>query len=289
MKKDSFLLLLTNRDSLTADESARLASLQDEFPYSQAIHNLVARGSQLNNLATKKTSLNVAAVYATDRAVLKAIVSAPAAVRQEPVTKPKAEIKVEVKAPVKGEIKEEQPLTSKDNTEFHPSDLSGDELLNELLHDLDRLKVLKHNFEVAADAFDNQLHHPLATTKDEAPIKVSKKSVDAPRGIIDEIKSTKKKIKPSDPKQKEQFDIIDRFIKSKPSISKNKSATTPVDTTDLSENNSVFSDNIVSETLVEILIKQGKKEKAVEVLKKLIWKFPQKKAYFAAQIEELTS
>jgi hypothetical protein len=38
---------------------------------------------------------------------------------------------------------------------------------------------------------------------------------------------------------------------------------------------------------VEILIHQGKKERAIEVLKKLIWKFPQKKAYFAAQIEDL--
>jgi len=43
----------------------------------------------------------------------------------------------------------------------------------------------------------------------------------------------------------------------------------------------------VSETLVDILIQQGKKDKAIEVLKKLIWKFPQKKTYFAAQIEEL--
>ena len=49
----------------------------------------------------------------------------------------------------------------------------------------------------------------------------------------------------------------------------------------------MFGDNIVSETLVEILLKQGKKDKAIEVLKKLIWKFPQKKAYFAAQIEDL--
>jgi hypothetical protein len=35
------------------------------------------------------------------------------------------------------------------------------------------------------------------------------------------------------------------------------------------------------------LLSQGKKDKAVEVLRKLIWKFPQKKSYFAAQIEEL--
>ena len=48
-----------------------------------------------------------------------------------------------------------------------------------------------------------------------------------------------------------------------------------------------FADNIISETLAEILIRQGKKEKAIEVYRKLIWKFPQKKVYFAAQIEEL--
>jgi hypothetical protein len=48
-----------------------------------------------------------------------------------------------------------------------------------------------------------------------------------------------------------------------------------------------FGDNIISETLVEILVKQGKKERAIEVLKKLIWKYPQKKAYFASQIEDL--
>ena len=48
-----------------------------------------------------------------------------------------------------------------------------------------------------------------------------------------------------------------------------------------------FGDNIVSETLVEILVKQGKKDRAIEVLKKLIWKYPQKKAYFASQIQKL--
>jgi predicted Zn-dependent protease len=57
--------------------------------------------------------------------------------------------------------------------------------------------------------------------------------------------------------------------------------------TDLTEKIELQETHIVSETLVEILLKQGKTEKAVEMLKKLIWKFPQKKAYFAARIEEL--
>ncbi|HEY8934540.1 MAG TPA: hypothetical protein VIM65_04940, partial [Cyclobacteriaceae bacterium] len=105
--------------------------------------------------------------------------------------------------------------------------------------------------------------------------------------LIDEIASTKQELNPETEKQKEQIELINQFIQAQPSIvSREKATTTP--TGDLSSIKSgEFGDNIVSETLVDILLKQGKKDKAIEVLKKLIWKFPQKKAYFAAQIEEL--
>jgi hypothetical protein len=104
--------------------------------------------------------------------------------------------------------------------------------------------------------------------------------------FIDQIAVSKQELSPESEKHKEQIELIDHFIKIQPSISGAKDKQ--------SQNNDLatiktgeFGDHIVSETLVEILLKQGKKEKAVEVLKKLIWKFPQKKAYFAAQIEEL--
>ena len=84
------------------------------------------------------------------------------------------------------------------------------------------------------------------------------------------------------------MEIIDHFIKAQPSISNAKDKPINIPGGDLATiKTGEFGDNIVSETLVELLLKQGKKDKAVEVLKKLIWKFPQKKAYFAAQIEEL--
>jgi predicted Zn-dependent protease len=105
--------------------------------------------------------------------------------------------------------------------------------------------------------------------------------------LIDEIVSTKQEINPETEKQKEQIELINQFIQAQPSIV-NREKTITVPTGDLSTIKSgEFGDNIVSETLVDILLKQGKKDKAIEVLKKLIWKFPQKKAYFAAQIEEL--
>ncbi|HEY5690524.1 MAG TPA: hypothetical protein VIS49_03620 [Cyclobacteriaceae bacterium] len=330
MDKDKFLFLLSNSASLTEEETIELVELQDEFPYSQAIHNLVARGAQLNQFPDKQALLSKAAVYATDRGLLKAIVTAiPGARKIQPEVK-----KEKVEAPRKTDLMPEnaRPTPNEDAPtkevesvaedkrkelakptttppaqlvdqkskkveplpEFEGSKLKGDELINELFHDLDKLKKLKHDFEVAMAQFDRtpipkQEGEPSAVVKEKDKPAAKRKIKEKPEGIIAEIKSTKKKIKPSDPKQKEQLDIINQFIKSEPNIGKNKGTGSSSDTTDLSAGNSSYTDNIVSETLVEILIKQGKKEKAVEMLKKLIWKFPQKKAYFAAQIEELTS
>ena len=105
--------------------------------------------------------------------------------------------------------------------------------------------------------------------------------------IIDEITNNNEEIRPDNDKQKEQISIINHFIKTQPSISNPKERNPPL-SGDLSAIKSgEFGDHIISETLVEILVKQGKKDKAIEVLKKLIWKYPQKKAYFASQIEEL--
>ena len=46
-------------------------------------------------------------------------------------------------------------------------------------------------------------------------------------------------------------------------------------------------EDLVSENLARIMVEQGKTSKAIDIYKKLIWKFPQKKTYFATQIEKL--
>ena len=83
----------------------------------------------------------------------------------------------------------------------------------------------------------------------------------------------------------EQAAIIDHFINARlEPIRADKNAIKQ----DLTATLDTYSENVVSETLVDILLRQGKKEKALEVLRKLIWKFPQKKALFAARIQELS-
>lgn len=144
-------------------------------------------------------------------------------------------------------------------------------------------EVAKENAQASKDPEEESKKPRKKEKKEEKKRRKEEKEASEP--LLHEIKKTNKKVEPPGKKRKKQREIIDRFIKGQPSIS--KPVITNASGVDLSEASTVFSDQIISETLVEILIKQGKREKAIEVLKKLIWKIPQKKSTFAAQIEEL--
>jgi hypothetical protein len=230
------------------------------------IHNLAARAAQDNKLDSKEKLLTVSAIYSTDRGALKSLMTATIKARVE---RSPAVVEVEqIQAP---------PIDSKPN----------DQLLDQLMADLASMRESKRAFEQLIEKMESEKASPLSSLKsDKVESKPTPTPVEPSGDLIEEIKSTKKKIKPESTKQIEQGEIIDQFIKTQPTITR-KNAAPPSNSGDLSEPSSQFGENIVSETLVEILLKQGKKDKAIEALKKLIWKFPQKKAYFAAQIEDL--
>ncbi len=270
MEKDRFLNLVQNFTALSEAEASELDSLQKDYPYSQIIHNLAARAAQDNQLTSHSQLLNLSAVYSTDRSVLKYLMTQPKGEKSEIIVNSPSVI---YSAP------ETNPVVSIDN-DFH-----GDALIHEVEMDLARLKELKHNFELTWGDYES-----VPSKNDHEEKKKNKKTKAAVNespddGLIEHIRSSKKEMDLEGEKQKEQIQIIDNFIKTSPTIPKGKLAS--VVSGDLAENSNGFGDNIISETLVEILLKQGKKDKAVEVLRKLIWKFPQKKAIFAAQIDEL--
>lgn len=91
--------------------------------------------------------------------------------------------------------------------------------------------------------------------------------------------------KGEEPRKSRQNEIISNFIKSNPSIS-------PVDAkrkteVDLSNESTVFHPDVASEYLAEIYLKQGKKERAVQIYEALLVKFPEKSVYFADVIKKL--
>ena len=83
---------------------------------------------------------------------------------------------------------------------------------------------------------------------------------------------------------------VNDFIEKEPSINKkilNNNIDAKRAIEDLSESSTHLSDDVISETLAKLMVKQGRNEKAIDIYKKLIWKFPQKKSYFADQIKKL--
>ncbi|MFM7431554.1 MAG: hypothetical protein ACKO1F_16880 [Flammeovirgaceae bacterium] len=221
--------------------------------------------------------MHASAVYATDRGVLKSIMTAPrstAVLNQENVS-----LVEEAYLPPTS-IHGKEDLTSSEESIVQrtepavlrtESDSDGD-IYEQVVRDIDEMHQAKKRFEEMVAKFENRAFTP--------PLEAGQEEE-----LIEEIKQHAKKRIKADAKLKEQIEIIDRFIKTQPAMPKAKASV--ANAVDLTEKSASFGENIVSETLVELLLKQGKKEKAVGMLKKLIWKFPQKKAYFAARIQEL--
>lgn len=312
MDKSLFLQLLQHYASTSVEEAKEIASLKAQFPYSQLLQTLCARVSKDHGFQNQQGDLQLAAVYAADRGLLKEIITATP---EEPV-----------RQVISKHVNADEQVTST---------IDSIDVADVIMNDLERLSKLKNTFEtlfmdypkskkgnskeIVVDAspppkFSTEDNQEITKSKKERIIEIVKavntvsmidhpvtdeNSLQKKKGgrvdkhgnpvdeLIAEIQRSKDEIIPENEKQKQQIEIINQFIRIQPSISNPKDRG-PSAIGDLNPVKSgEFGDNIVSETLVEILIKQGKKDKAIEVLKKLIWKYPQKKAYFASQIEDL--
>jgi len=104
--------------------------------------------------------------------------------------------------------------------------------------------------------------------------------------LIDSIKK-KEKREIKDTKKKEQNDIIKAFNTKSIKLAAIKENEDVNKLQDLSLPSTKINDRMVSESYAKLLTQQGKKAAAKEIYKKLILKFPQKKAYFADLIQQL--
>ncbi len=131
--------------------------------------------------------------------------------------------------------------------------------------------------------------------KKATPVKATAKKVVSKKALTTRAKKTtvaKKKLPKKVSKTTTvtaQRKIIDAFIKKEPKIRPKKPLLKVKEKPqkDLSVESTKIKNDLVSENLAIIMEKQGKISKAKDIYKKLIWKFPQKKAYFATRIKEL--
>jgi tetratricopeptide (TPR) repeat protein len=330
LNKQKFNYLLKNSHEISAVDREGLHELVKEYPYCQILHTLVAKANLDAKTPIAQNTLSYAAMYATDRQVLKAFIQGTST-KQKPVnvspTIKEEAIKIGESdkkignAGVQINQQQQVKITIEDVkiTEF------SDDLRDEVWADLKALKASKANYmawlEKSPDtpkkiakvkvvrSFKNkdaEVVKKAAATKKAVAASIKKKvkpkttakatkaspNINKPKADTAKKTTIKKKpeVKSAIKKAplKEQIRIIDKFIDEKPSISSRPVTKVIGDQEDLSIASTKFGEDLISENLAVILIEQGKTDKAIDIYKKLIWKFPQKKAYFAAQIEALT-
>ncbi len=256
MKKERFKEIVNDYTS-TSDDINSLKKLASDYPFSQIVHLLLANAAKKNDLKVYKPSLNNAAFHSTDRSILKSLIEHNLVPSEEILNHPAPTVK---KAE---EIKEKR--TSPPSIPAKKAPIDSDKLIAEVLKNLEKLQVLKKEATLWLDENSkSKLKKPSTSQKKAAP---------------------KNHLSKKQPKLKKQSNLIEKFIKEEPSITKN--APSVNDKQDMAKESSEMREDIISESLAKIFVKQKKNEKAIDIYKKLIWKFPQKKALFAAQIEKL--
>ncbi len=320
MKKQKFVELIRN-NKIDKEDLNALIELEKIYPYSQAIHHLIAKSSIDLKSKDAKSRLNKAALYATDRAILKAFIEnkidfgdgknemktreaieeiqqpstdrdAIVALRKEVLNNLK-ELQI-TKKHYLNLFEEKYPDVNlgdkKDKSEFKVSTKKAKTTTNKTgKKKTSKLKTSKKaSVKAANSAKITKGAKGLKTGKTaKASKSKEKKNPKIKSSELENIVNAKSKSihKPS-VKQKEQINIIDQFIEANPKIEAiSDDEKSPVK--DLSKNSQQFNDDLISENLAQIMEKQGKTQQAINIYKKLIWKFPQKKSFFASQIDKL--
>lgn len=103
-------------------------------------------------------------------------------------------------------------------------------------------------------------------------------------------KSTPTKKKTPAPKRS-QSELIEKFIQNEPQMGKQKLVhdETELQRKDLAARFTQEQEDFYTETMAKLMVTQKKYRKAIQVYEKLGLKFPEKRAYFASQIEQVKS
>jgi len=294
-----FKYLLQHPQKVVSPTQTReLEDILKEYPYFQAARAIHLKGLKNLNSFKYNTALKLTAAYTADRDVLFDFITSRAFLQNTIADT----ISGKTNTLADTEIIAEEVMPSSHLETIHDS-ASTDKPLPQNVTDAEHildpsLFSSKDSEEEEILESDDQKKDHLALGK---PIPFTKKEkysftewLQLTSFKVDEDNEQEKSVQqvendidpsvvaPDDSLKKKKFELIDRFIDSKPKIIPNVDATTKVD---IKESTKFDKTELMTETLAKVYLEQKKYKKAIQAYKILSLKYPEKSGFFADRIK----
>ncbi|MDX9848597.1 MAG: tetratricopeptide repeat protein [Tenuifilaceae bacterium] len=302
MEKQQFFEYLNDPSKLGLESSAKLDEVVNANPYFFAARMLSLIGLKNDSSANVEDSIRRVSALASNRRALFFVLNPLAAqVKQDKVfaDQPVATLETRIEPETPFLLDDSLDVSSTEipipQVEVDQKDAQDDDLLLELT-DSDSASTHKTDDEVFMDPQLYTLEIPHDTLDEESikslSLDFSKEKEEEPcvpeeevsvldlinKGTID---ISNQRASPDDP-----FSLIDAFIETNPRIVPRQSPQEiPQEQEDISLESLKEPEDTASESLAKIYLAQGHRDKAIKIYEKLSLKYPEKSAYFAAQIE----
>ena len=266
MNRDTFDKLVENYDSHDEILISKIALLIEKYPYFQLPRFFYTKCFIDQNKNDPDLTLNQLALYTADRGLLKESIE----------SKFDSLKKIE-----KSTVDVETPIEDSETTKIKSSTESTTE---------EKSIAPKEDIPLAVQSTSKKpTKKTLAKKSESQPKKAAPLSKDLKLSFLDWIQFTEEKqiTDLKDSKKEEplidKLNIIDRFIEADPKI-RPVGKTETINSTIKQDFNS---EELMTETLAKVLVKQKKYKKAISAYKILSLKYPEKNVFFAGQIDKI--
>jgi len=268
LDKETFSYWVTHPDDLAPTDFLQLQESLETYPYCQTLHTLTAKAASVHQRSQAVSYVRQAAAHALSRNALRKLIENEFQWSENLLTKLNELSAKHV--PVPDDYQQESYALFKSK--------AG------LSHGFPKLPLLR------LPGQNEQSAEPIVTTPTPEDPTLIEANLQNDLAQIAEATPVQPILSPADIERQRQLDLIDSFIKKEPRISPVRTKLgEPHTQEDLTKRTKPVGGSLVTESFAKILEKQGKLDKAREIYEKLIVKNPEKKAYFAAKISELTS